>query len=47
MSSHLNVAHAVLENKRFIPQDKNMARGKKEKQQTCSMSLEIFVSGLF
>lgn len=47
MSSYLNVAHAVLENKKFIPQDKNTARGKKEKQQTCCVSLEIFLSHPF
>lgn len=44
MSFYLNVAHTVLENKKFIPQNKNMARRKS--CMSCA-SFEIFVSGLF
>lgn len=44
MSFYLNVAHTVLENKKFIPQNKNMARRKS--CMSCA-SFEFFVSGLF
>lgn len=43
VSSYLNVAHTVLENKKFILQDKNMDR---RKSCMSSDSFEIFVSGL-
>lgn len=44
MSSYLNVGHTVLENEKFIPQDKNTARRKRS--MSCA-NFEIFVSGLF